>query len=151
MQIRRDGEITAEMLRYWNLDTEGKPAPRRGDSKKAEILAYIRNGQGICRTPPSKGKPLEPTEREYMRHYVGLSWQRTQPGTCALRWCTRQLIGNGCGRTSTQHGQRIQSRSTSLKSSMTSCPQMSGYMPSGSRARPSAPIVGSTIQSCTGS
>ena len=71
-----------------------------------------------------------------MRHYVWLSWQPTHPGKCALRWCTRQLIGNGCGRNSKQRGQRIQSRSTGLKSSMTSCPQMSGYMPSGSRARP---------------
>jgi hypothetical protein len=58
IQSRRDGEITAEWLRYWNLQTHiGKPAPCRGDSKKAEILTYIRHGQGICRTPQVRGSP----------------------------------------------------------------------------------------------
>ena len=59
-------KITAEWLRYWHLQTQRKPAPCRGDSKKAGILVYIRHGQGICR-PFNKGKPLKPSGRECMR------------------------------------------------------------------------------------
>jgi hypothetical protein len=46
-------------------DTEGKPAPCRGDSKKAGILAYIHHGQGICRTPKQGEAPRTFRARVY--------------------------------------------------------------------------------------
>jgi hypothetical protein len=85
MQSRHDGEITAEWLRYWNLQTQrGNPPHVKGIPRRLEYLRIYTMDKAYVE-PPSKGKPLEPSEREYMRHYVGLSWQRTHPGTCSLR------------------------------------------------------------------
>jgi hypothetical protein len=105
MQSRRDGEITAEWLRYWNLQTErGNPPHIEGIPRRLEYLRIYAMEKAYVE-PPRQGKAPRTFRARVYETLRRIKLEANPPRNVRITMTYPTTDwGNGCGRTSTHHG-----------------------------------------------